>query len=107
MARWRGCRPARPPSGAATLPFLLSLDATWRDPADAEENIAWTRAAWDEMRAFSSTGGVYLNFPGLGEEREALVRAAYGDNYARLAELKRRYDPGNLFSLNQNVPPAA
>ncbi len=103
---------ARVPAGATAfgrrdLPFLLSLDATWRDPADAEENIAWTRAAWDEMRAFSSTGGVYLNFPGFGEEREALVRTAYGDNYARLAELKRRYDPGNLFSLNQNVPPAA
>jgi len=56
------------------------------------------------MHAFSS-GGVYLNFPGLGEEREALVKAAYGANYARLAELKERYDPTNLFRINQNIAP--
>ena len=50
-------------------------------------------------------GGLYLNFAGLGEEKEALVRAAYGANYDRLVELKTRYDPGNLFRMNQNIRP--
>lgn len=112
VALWQlGGAMARVPAAATAFgrrdhPFLLSLDSTWSGPAGAEASVAWTREAWKEMHAFSS-GGVYLNFPGLGEEREALVRAAYGDNYARLAELKARYDPGNLFSLNQNIAPAA
>ena len=53
-----------------------------------------------------STGGVYLNFPGLGEEEEALARAGHGGNYERLAELKAKYDPDNLFQMNINIPPA-
>jgi FAD/FMN-containing dehydrogenase len=54
-----------------------------------------------------SRGGVYLNFPGQGEEGEALLRASYGnDNYDRLVEIKTRYDPSNLFRLNQNIVPA-
>jgi FAD/FMN-containing dehydrogenase len=54
-----------------------------------------------------STGGLYLNFPGLGEEKEALVRAGYGPSYDRLAALKAKYDPGNLFRMNLNIAPAA
>ena len=53
-----------------------------------------------------STGGVYLNFPGLGEENEELVRAGYGVNYDRLTELKAKYDPTNLFRMNLNIAPA-
>jgi hypothetical protein len=49
---------------------------------------------------------VYLNFPGLGEEKEELARAGYGTNYERLAELKAKYDPENLFRMNINIPPA-
>ena len=53
-----------------------------------------------------SRGGSYLNFPGEGEEGEALLRASYGsDNYDRLVELKSRFDPANLFRLNQNILP--
>ncbi|RIK38713.1 MAG: FAD-linked oxidase, partial [Chloroflexi bacterium] len=59
-------------------------------------NIEWARRGIAELQRFS-TGGIYLNFPGFGEEREEMLRSAYGDNYARLAELKARYDPGNLF----------
>jgi FAD/FMN-containing dehydrogenase len=90
--------------GRRDAPFLLSIDSTWADPADGERNIAWTRSLWSDMHRFSG-GGVYLNFPGLGEEREDLVRAAYGDNYARLVALKTEYDPTNLFRLNQNIVP--
>jgi FAD/FMN-containing dehydrogenase len=53
-----------------------------------------------------STGSVYLNFPGLGEEEDNLARAGYGANYERLAELKAKYDPENLFRMNINIPPA-
>jgi FAD/FMN-containing dehydrogenase len=58
------------------------------------------------MRPFSR-GGLYLNFPGFGEEKEAMLRDAYGSNYDRLAALKAKYDPGNLFRMTLNIPPAA
>jgi FAD/FMN-containing dehydrogenase len=92
--------------GRRDSPFLLSFDTTWTDPADTERCIAWTRAAWAGMRPFGS-GGVYLNFGGFGEEKEDLVRAAYGANYDRLVELKTKYDPTNLFRMNQNIRPSA
>jgi FAD/FMN-containing dehydrogenase len=91
--------------GRRDAPFLLSFDTTWTDPGQTERSIAWTRAAWSTMHRFSS-GQPYLNFGGFGEEKEALVRAAYGTNYGRLAAIKARYDPTNLFRMNQNIPPA-
>jgi len=78
--------------------------AIWDDPAQDEAAIQWARAAWQAIRPFS-TGGVYAN--NLGDEGEDRVHAAYGDNYARLAALKREVDPGNVFRLNQNILPAA
>jgi FAD/FMN-containing dehydrogenase len=54
-----------------------------------------------------STGGLYLNFPGLGEEKDELVKAGYGVNYERLTVLKAKYDPANLFRMNLNIPPAS
>jgi FAD/FMN-containing dehydrogenase len=90
--------------GRRDAPFLFSLDTTWADPADNQRHVEWTRIFWSDMHAFSS-GGVYLNFPGLGEEREALVKAAYGANYERLVALKHAYDPANMFSMNQNIVP--
>jgi FAD/FMN-containing dehydrogenase len=90
--------------GRRDMPYLLSFDTTWEDPAETEHCIDWTRAAWSEMHRFSG-GGLYLNFAGFGEEKEALVRAGYGANYERLVELKTRYDPGNLFRMNQNIRP--
>jgi len=76
----------------------------WTDPADSERQIGWARGLWEATKSFG-TGGVYVN--DLGEEGEDRVRAAYGGNYARLAALKTKYDPGNFFRLNQNVKPAA
>ena len=80
--------------------FPISI---WQNPAEDAANIEWARDFWTAMRPFS-TGGVYVN--NLGEEGEDRVRAAYGDNYHRLAALKRKYDPNNIFRLNQNVRPA-
>ena len=85
--------------------FLVTVEANWTDPAQNDEAIRWARAMWAAMEKHS-TGGLYLNFPGLAEDNEALVRAGYGVNYDRLAELKATYDPTNLFCMNLNIPPA-
>ncbi len=85
--------------------FLVTGEANWTDPADTDEALAWGREVWDTMGRHS-TGGLYLNFPGLAEEKDALVKAGYGPNYDRLAELKAEYDPANLFHMNLNIPPA-
>ena len=61
---------------------------------------------WERIHRFS-TGGLYLNWAGLGEEKQDLLRAAYGRNYSRLVELKKKYDPDNFFRLNQNIDPGA
>jgi FAD/FMN-containing dehydrogenase len=52
-------------------------------------------------------GRIYTNFPGLGEEGEDLERRSFGGNFDRLAQIKKKYDPGNVFRFNQNIPPAA
>jgi len=91
--------------GERSANYLYSLDSSWTDPADNDMAIAWTREAWAEMKPFSR-GGSYLNFPGQGEEGEAMLRASYGSkNYDRLVQLKNRYDPDNRFRLNQNIAP--
>jgi FAD/FMN-containing dehydrogenase len=92
--------------GGRDTQFLVTAEASWTDPAQNEEAIAWAREVFDAMERYS-TGAVYLNFPGLGEEEEALARAGYGVNYERLAVLKAKYDPDNLFRMNINIPPAA
>jgi FAD/FMN-containing dehydrogenase len=76
----------------------------WADQTDSEENMRWTRRLFEEMEPFFETG-VYVN--NLGEEGEERVREAYGENYERLVALKDKYDPTNLFRLNQNIKPTA
>jgi FAD/FMN-containing dehydrogenase len=92
--------------GVRNGPFFITYESTWEDPAETERNISWTREAWQDLHRYSS-GGVYLNFQGFGEEKEDLLRAAYGGNYERLRSLKAKYDPGNLFRMNQNIAPPA
>jgi FAD/FMN-containing dehydrogenase len=84
--------------------FLLSPEANWDDPADDDANIGWLRQFLADMEPYSD-GGRYLNFGGFQEEGAAMVRSAYGPQYARLAALKAQYDPTNLFRLNQNIAP--
>jgi len=79
-------------------PFML-----WDDPARDAEHIAWARGASAALRPYAN-GGVYLNF--VGDEGADRVRAAFGaENLARLAAVKDRYDPENVFRLNHNVRP--
>jgi FAD/FMN-containing dehydrogenase len=58
------------------------------------------------MQPHSDRGRLYLNFPGLGEEGDELVRRTFGGNFERLRQIKQRYDPTNLFRFNQNIRPA-
>jgi FAD/FMN-containing dehydrogenase len=74
----------------------------WLDPAEAQGQVRWTREFWGAVEPYS-TGGVYVNH--LAADDGERVRASYGNNYERLAALKQKYDPTNLFRLNQNVRP--
>ncbi|WP_445217014.1 FAD-binding oxidoreductase [Bradyrhizobium sp. Pa8] len=84
--------------------FVMNVHTRWRDPADEQRSISWARQLFAET-ASHATGGVYVNF--MPEDETDRVAGAYGPNYARLAALKAKYDPGNLFRLNQNVMPSA
>jgi hypothetical protein len=85
--------------------YILAINTGWKDPADDDREIQWTRGLWASMQPFS-TGGVYVNFMS-EDDGASCVKAAYGDKkYERLARLKREYDPGNLFHMNKNIKPA-
>jgi FAD/FMN-containing dehydrogenase len=92
--------------GERSMPYMLSIDSVWRDAADDDANIDWTRSFWQRMRSHSHHGRMYLNFPGQGEEGEKILQDTFGANYARLREIKREYDPDNRFRFNQNLKPA-
>ncbi|HEX2087102.1 MAG TPA: FAD-binding oxidoreductase [Solirubrobacteraceae bacterium] len=102
---------ARVPSGATAFgdrrpEFMLSIDSSWHDAADDDENIAWTREFWSALEPLSR-GRTYFNFPGTHEEGEAALRASYGANYDRLVDVKTKWDPRNVFHTGQNVRPRA
>jgi FAD/FMN-containing dehydrogenase len=82
--------------------FIISMSAGWSDPAKDEELIALTRDFFDAVAPYA-TGGVYTNYMDFDEKER--VRTAYGENYERLRKVKARYDPDNLFRMNQNIPP--
>jgi FAD/FMN-containing dehydrogenase len=75
----------------------------WQDPAESDKNIDWARRCYESAEPFLKTG-VYVNY--LADEGEPRVRDAYGVNYQRLGEIKKKYDPTNFFRLNQNIRPA-
>ena len=90
-------------AGERGAPYVLEILANWASPEDSEPNVTWARGFFSAMERFS-TGKTNLNFPGLGEDSR-FVRAAVGQNYGRLAAIKQKYDPTNLFRVNQNVNP--
>jgi FAD/FMN-containing dehydrogenase len=99
---------ARVPEGATafgqrTAPFNIHFLSVWGDPADDEVNIAHTRELADAMHPWAN-GKVYLNF--IGDEGRERVESAYGpETYARLRQVKRTWDPENVFRHNQNIEP--
>ena len=80
----------------------LLLPSEWTDPAHTEANIAWTKDTYAALSEHFS-GGRWLNY--LGDDQDDAIRSAYGPNYDRLVEVKRRYDPDNVFHLNHNIVP--
>jgi hypothetical protein len=80
---------------------ILGVDP---DPVNNQKITDWTKQYWEAMRPYSA-GGAYVNF--MMEEGEARVKETYGGNFERLKEIKKKYDPDNLFRLNQNIKPLA
>ena len=82
--------------------YTVFLQTAWTDRAESERRVEWSRGTW---KAFAPlTNGTYANFAGQDKAGPDL-RETYGGNLERLVELKRKYDGGNLFRLNANVPP--
>jgi len=87
-------------------------DARWNmviaaidpDPRKANELKKWGRAYWEAVHPFNM-GGAYVNFM-MDDENDGRVEATYGTNFKRLSEIKKKYDPQNLFRVNQNIRPA-
>ncbi len=82
--------------------FATVIAGMWPDPADNEANISWVRSYYDATAPESEEGG-YINFMS-GDDQER-IKANYRGNYERLVDVKRKYDPDNLFHLNQNIRP--
>jgi FAD/FMN-containing dehydrogenase len=90
--------------GRRDAQFLMNVHGRWPDAGQDPACIGWARELFKAAAPFA-TGGVYVNF--LAQDEEERVRAAFGPNYDRLAEIKNRYDPTNLFRMNQNIRPVA
>jgi len=84
--------------------FSPVIAGMWEDPADNERNIAWVRSYYDALQPYAAEGG-YINF--MDGDDQGRIEDNYKGNYRRLAEVKAKYDPGNLFHLNQNIRPAS
>ncbi|RME71618.1 MAG: FAD-binding oxidoreductase, partial [Verrucomicrobia bacterium] len=83
--------------------FVINVHGRWSAAADDDRCIGWARAFFDATAGFAN-GGVYVNF--MTAEESARVPNAFGPNFERLAAIKARYDPNNLFNQNQNIMPA-
>ena len=88
--------------------WMVSIDGNWTDAADDDKVISWVRGAWSEVHEHG-TGSTYLNFTGVEDEAVTVgVESAFDKaNLQRLEEIKTKYDPDNLFRLNNNIPPAS
>jgi FAD/FMN-containing dehydrogenase len=84
--------------------YVMNVHGRWSEPSEDAQCIAWARAFFEASAPFA-LGSVYVNF--LTQDEAERISAAYGPNYARLVEVKNRYDPHNLFRQNQNIRPSA
>src|SRR5437867_5310525 len=92
------------PWGARDAMWSMVIAGIDPDPKKANALKSWGRGYWEAVHRFNPGGG-YVNFM-MDDEGDARIKAAYGDNYARLATVKKKYDPDNLFKVNQNIRPA-
>ena len=83
--------------------WLVNVPASWVDPADSEREIAWVRDTFAALPEHTG-GGAYVNF--MEADEAASDEVAYGGTLQRLQQVKARYDPQNVFTLNQNIVPA-
>jgi FAD/FMN-containing dehydrogenase len=83
--------------------YNLLLPTIWTDPAKTDANVAWTRETFEAFRPYLAEGR-WLNYFS-DDDRADAIRAAYGPNYDRLVQVKRRYDPENIFHMNHNIEP--
>ena len=86
--------------------YNLLIASVWTDPAPTDENVAWTRTAFESVQPYAAARR-YVGYLAGDDAGEDPVRSAYGPNYERLVELKTKYDPDNLFHLNSNIAPRA
>jgi FAD binding domain/Berberine and berberine like len=86
--------------GATWAEVIIGVDP---DPANRDKITSWARNYWEALHPFSA-GGAYINF--MMDEGQDRIKATYGDHYDRLVQIKSKYDPGNLFRVNQNIKPA-
>ena len=77
----------------------------WPDPAHNDANTKWVKDYYAAIHPHSGSDGGYINF--MADDDDHRVEANYGANYDRLVEVKTKYDPGNVFHVNQNIEPAA
>ncbi|MFZ1889375.1 MAG: FAD-binding oxidoreductase [Candidatus Binataceae bacterium] len=107
MMYWHGPWSAKPHDNAFGFRrsgFEYWIHTYWQKAGERQKSCAWVEEFYRAMEPLS-TGAVYVN--DLENEGEARVRAAYGDKYDRLSLIKRKFDPGNFFRVNQNIAPAA
>ena len=92
--------------GQRAARWNVSALAIWTDSADDARQVAWARAVAEGLRPASLTGAGYANYASADESTERVLAAFGPERFARLAEVKRRYDPTNVFRSNLNIPPA-
>ena len=92
------------PVGNRDARYVLNVAGAWEKASDDKANMDWARAAWNDMKSFS-TGGTYINFLTEDEGPER-IEAALGKGVHRLAEVKAKWDPKNMFRMNRNIKPA-
>jgi hypothetical protein len=92
------------PAGNRDARYVLNVAGSWEQAGDDTANVEWAREAWNDMKSFS-TGGTYINFLTEDEGPER-IEAALGKGIGRLAEVKAKWDPQNVFRTNRNIKPA-
>ena len=92
--------------GDRSAPFMLSVDGNTYEAKNFEKTREWVKEFIADVQNLSGAGGAYLNFSGDDATEQAVVRAQFGQNLERLAGIKKKYDPSNLFRVNNNIRPA-